>query len=170
MAKRISLRQFQQNLSQRLSVAMAGESQRAWLGFRPGHEYWLDGMANAGELVPLQPLTPVPLAKPWFRGIANIRGTLYNVLDFAAFQGGEATPTNSESRLLLPNARVAVGVALLVNKALGLRGIDTLEQQPDSNDPRAWVDGEYNDNEGHVWKTLVFEALLSNPEFLDVAL
>lgn len=170
MAKRISLREFQQNLSQRLSVAMAGESHRALLGFLSGREYWLTDLADSGEIVPLPPLTPVPLVKPWFRGIANIRGSLYNVVDFAAFQGGEATPVNADARLLLPNARIAVGSALLVNKALGLRALDSLEARPDSGDARPWVVGEFGDSQGNVWKMLAFEALLSSPDFLDVAL
>ena len=32
---------------------------------------------------------PVPLTHSWFRGVANVRGNLYSVVDFSAFQGGE---------------------------------------------------------------------------------
>lgn len=169
VAKRISLRDFQRQLSDRLSVAMAGESERALLGFQSGQEYWLTDLADSGEIIPLPPLAPVPLVKPWFRGIANIRGTLYNVIDFSAFQGGEATTVNADTRLLIPNARLEVGSALMVARALGLRAADGLEARPSVSDPRPWVSGEFDDNQGHAWKLLAFEALLTSSQFLDVA-
>ena len=33
----------------------------------------------------------VPLTKDWFLGVANVRGVLYGVSDFAAFGGIAAT-------------------------------------------------------------------------------
>lgn len=48
--------------------------------------YRLVNLADSGEVVPLLPLTDVPLTKPWFVGMANIRGSLYSVTDFSAFQ------------------------------------------------------------------------------------
>ena len=38
-------------------------------------------------MIPVPPITPVPLTRPWFRGVANVRGNLYSVVDFAAFVG-----------------------------------------------------------------------------------
>ena len=35
----------------------------------------------------MPPIANVPLTQPWFRGLANIRGNLYSVIDFAGFLG-----------------------------------------------------------------------------------
>ena len=32
-------------------------------------------------------IATVPLTQPWFLGVANIRGNLYSVVDFAGFVG-----------------------------------------------------------------------------------
>lgn len=169
MARRISLREFQQGLVERLASARSGQAARALLGVRAGNENWLLELTDSGEIVPVATLTPVPLAKPWFRGIANIRGTLHNAIDFSAFQGGEPTPLDSEARLLLPHARHGMGAALLISRALGLRAREALESRPQRSDPRPWVGEEYVDSAGQAWKKLVFPALLAHADFLDAA-
>ena len=94
--KKLSLREFQESLVQRLTSARAGQTSRALLGVLAGRDYWLLDLSDSGEIVPLPPLTSVPLTQTWFCGIANIRGTLYSVVDFSAFQGARLrrrTPT-----------------------------------------------------------------------------
>lgn len=79
----------------------SGQSAAGLLGMQSGSDYWLLNLADSGEVIPLSTLTGVPLTQPWFAGIANIRGNLYSVVDFSAFQGKEATPQNGNSRLLI---------------------------------------------------------------------
>jgi twitching motility protein PilI len=43
----------------------------------------------------------VPLTRPWFAGIANIRGNLHAVGDFSVFCGGPPIVQNANARLLL---------------------------------------------------------------------
>ena len=105
MAKRISLREFQESLVQRLTSARRGETARALLGVQSGNEHWLLELSDSGEVVPLPALTTVPLTRPWFAGIANVRGTLYSVVDFSAFRGGEPTRRNANARLLVTAPR-----------------------------------------------------------------
>jgi twitching motility protein PilI len=83
-------------------------------------------LTEAGEVVPVPPITPVPLAQPWFRGVANIRGKLYSVADFSAFLGGAAEVPSEQARLLLLGERFRMGCALLVNRSLGLRNPEQL--------------------------------------------
>lgn len=87
MAKRISLREFQESLVRRLAEAQAGD-RRALLGLQAGSENWLIDLTDSGEILPVPPLSPVPLTRPWFSGVANVRGTLFGVVDFSAFQQG----------------------------------------------------------------------------------
>lgn len=168
--KKISLREFQESLVQRLTSARAGQSSRALLGFQAGRDFWLLDLADSGEIVPLPPQTSVPLTKPWFCGMANIRGTLYGVVDFSAFQGGEATPQNADSRLLIVGSRFGINSALLVNRMLGLRNIEQMERRATESDPRPWVGEQYVDAQGNAWKRLNLRNLLGQPDFLEIGL
>ncbi len=168
--KKISLREFQESLGQRLISARAGQGTRALLGVQAGRDYWLLNLADSGEIVPLPPLTGVPLTRPWFCGMANIRGTLYSVVDFSAFQGGEPTPQNADSRLLIVGGRFGINSALLVNRTLGLRNIEQMTPRTAETDPRPWVGEQYADPQGGVWKRLKLRNLLGLPDFLEIGL
>jgi twitching motility protein PilI len=168
MAKRISLREFQQALVERLTSAQRGEAPRAMLGVLAGRDHWLLELPDTGEIVPLPQLTPVPLTKPWFRGLANIRGTLFTVADFAAYQGLDATPLGADARLVLANSRFGLSSALLVNRTLGLRNLDQLEVRSEQPDPRPWVGEIYGDNQGQIWKKLLIRELFTDPGFMEI--
>jgi twitching motility protein PilI len=168
--KKLSLREFQESLVQRLTSARAGQTSRALLGVQAGRDYWLLDLADSGEIVPLPPLTGVPLTKRWFCGMANIRGTLYSVVDFSAFQGGEITPQNADSRLLIVGGRFGINSALLVNRTLGLRNIELMGPHAAEPDPRPWVGEQYADSQGNVWKRLNLKNLLGQPDFLEIGL
>jgi twitching motility protein PilI len=168
MARKISLREFQENLVKRLTSAQRGETANALLGVLAGREHWLLELADSGEIVPLPHLTSVPLTRSWFCGVANIRGTLYAVVDFSAFQGGEATPQNSESRLLIVNSRHGINSALLVNRTLGLRNMEQLRPCETAQDTRPWVGQEFEDAQGRRWKKLDLRHLINQPEFLEI--
>ena len=185
MAKRISLREFQQGLSERLVSARRGEGAQALLGIEsgsddlPGGSHWLIDLADSGEVTPLPPLTPAPLTKPWFAGIANIRGVLYGVVDFSAWRGGPATPVNAQARLLLVGARHGVNSALLIRRALGLRPQREMHATGDGtahagaqgvDGPTPWLGGRFKDPQDQIWTQLRIPALLSDPGYLDIAL
>ena len=177
MAKRISLREFQQNLSMRLGSAQRGENSRALLGVASGvgdDSHWLFDLADSGEVAPLTTLTPAPLTKHWFAGLVNIRGALYSVVDFSALRGGEATPLNAEARLLLIGTRHGINSALLVNRTLGLLAPDTLtliegDVGKTKTANAAWRGKRYVDGTGGQWTRLRIPTLLADPAFLDVA-
>jgi twitching motility protein PilI len=180
MAKRISLREFQQSLSERLLSARRGEGGQTLLGMEsgaedlPGGSRWLIDLADAGEVVPLPPLTPAPLTKSWFAGIANIRGVLYGVVDFSAWRGGAPTPRNAQSRLVLVGARHGVNTALLVRRALGLHPQKQLhgtgEAIVGAGETAPWLGGRFKDPQDQNWTQLRIPALLSEPSYLDIAL
>ncbi|HMV04524.1 MAG TPA: chemotaxis protein CheW [Accumulibacter sp.] len=167
MAKKISLHEFQSYLAARLAGSTA-EKSAGLLGVQAGSDYWLLDLADSGEIVPLTPLTAVPLTKPWFAGIANIRGSLYSVIDLSAFLGNEATPKNATSRLLLIGTRYGTNAALLVTRMVGLRYVEALTPQaPDGRVP-AWAREAYTDNEGRHWKKIKVRELLSDGAFMDI--
>src|SRR5262245_39798768 len=119
MAKRVSLREFQESLSVRLQSAKRGETTPPMLGIRSGGRHWLLELPDSGEVVPLVSLTTVPLTQPWFAGMVNIRGALHAVVDFAMFTGGAPTPRHDRTRLLLVGTRHGINSALLVENTIG---------------------------------------------------
>ncbi len=167
MATKGSLREFQAHLAARLA-GVVGRSAAGLLGVQSGTEYWLVNLVDSGEVVPLPPLTGVPLTKPWFVGIANIRGNLYSVSDFSAFQSKESTPQNAASRLLLIGARYGNNAALLVNRMLGLRNMDDWTLAAPDADAPAWAAQAFTDKEGRRWRLLDVKALLADEAFMDI--
>ncbi len=169
MARRISLREFQQELVRRLNEAAAADAPSARLGVQVGAELWLVRLEEAGEIIPVPPVAHVPLTQPWFRGLANIRGNLFSVIDLAAFQGREATPQTPDSRLLLVADRYNMSAALLVNRMLGLRNLQQFENHAGRAE-RAWERAHFVDKDGQVWRELGMNELVYNEEFLQAGL
>jgi len=165
---RVSLRDYQLALSERLQSASADARLPSRLGVQVGGAGWLVELQDAGEVIPVRPISPVPLARPWFKGVTNVRGNLYSVTDFAAFLGGESLRLTSEARLLLLNERFRSGAALLVARSLGLRAMDGLVAQP-ASDSAPWVRTQYRDGDGRTWKELDVAALLQSDAFLEAS-
>jgi twitching motility protein PilI len=169
MTRRISLREFQEHLTRRLSGAAQGERAASLLGVQAGKDFWLLDLAEAGEIVPLPPLTSVPLCKTAFAGLANIRGSLYAVTDFQAFLGGEPTPPGSSgARLLLVGTRLGNNAALLVPRLLGLKNPADFTVVPPPAGAPAWDVARLRDRDGRLWRQLDLQALLADPQFMNI--
>lgn len=169
MARRISLREFQEHLSRRLTGAAQGEGASSLLGVQAGKSLWLLDLSDSGEIVPLPPLTPVPLTNSSFTGLANIRGNLYAVTDFPAFLGEDPTPLHSPgARLLLVGARHGSNVTLLVSRLLGLKNPDNFKPAPRPDQAPAWNAATLIDQDGREWHRLDLKALLSDPRFMNI--
>ena len=167
MASQISLREFQQSLAQRLREAQAEAEPTSRLGVQTGSRYWLLKLDEAGEMLPLPEISSVPLAKPWYLGLANIRGVLASVVDFGAFMGGEATARTPDCRLMLIAERFHSFSGLLISRMLGLKNIQALGLLQATGD-KPWVGASYSDEEGHVWQELNLGELTSSNDFLQV--
>jgi len=172
VAARTSLRDYQRELAARLQSAASGRAATK-LGMQVGAESWLVDLADAGEVIPVPPIAPVPLTRPWFRGVANIRGKLYSVVDFPAFLGGAAVALGEQARLLLLSERYRMSGALLVDRLAGLRGSDQLRSQADGAGeaaarpafaPTRWLDAA-----GRSWQAIDLGALARDVRFLSIA-
>ena len=169
MAARISLRDYQRELAERLRGAQAGAMSASKLGLQVGQEAWLVDLVDAAELIPVPPITAVPLTRPWFRGVVNVRGNLYNVVDLPAFLGGAPVVLGEQARMLVLAERFLMRSALLVDRSLGLRNPAQLTPQAQQGDAPQWVKGGFVDQEGRAWKELDVFQLVQQQEFLAVA-
>lgn len=166
MAAKTSLRDYQRELAERLRSAGVGRASSK-LGLQVGDEAWLVDLSDAGEVLPVPAITPLPLTRPWFRGVANIRGNLCSVVDFAAFLGRAPVASGEQARLLLVGERFRLGAALLVDRSLGLRNPAQLE--PLDGEPGPWARAHYADPDGRQWKELDLPQLVQHPDFLAVS-
>ena len=167
MAEKLSLRDYQRDLAERLRAA-EGSRVSSRLALQVGEEGWLVDLADASEVIPVPAVTPVPLTRGWFKGVANIRGNLYSVVDFPAFLGGVGATLSEQARLLLIGERFRMGAALLVDRSLGLRNPSQLKAIEGSGARPPWLKGEYADEEGRRWKELDVAQLVQQQEFLSV--
>src|SRR5690349_21723752 len=116
-AAKLDLRTFQQELASRLATKTAAQVESSRLGLWCGGDRWLIRLADAGEVVTMPEIVPVPLTKPWYVGVANIRGDLYSVIDFARFLGRENPPGPTQTRLVLFGPRAGdINAGLVVTR------------------------------------------------------
>lgn len=172
MARKISLREFQESVVAKLqSLVNSAQTQSSLrLGVLAGAQHWLVNLAEVSEVVPLPALCPVPLAHPWFAGVANVRGNLYGIVDFSAFSGDTPYAAGTETRLLLAHPRFAVNTGLVVSRLLGLRNPEQMQPRKPEENVRPWVAAEYMDEEGRSWKELDVATLLKDQGFLQAGL
>lgn len=163
MSKRLNLREFQQGLLDRLQATDSSEARVSTLGVQIAGRNWLVEMGDIAEVLPLPRLTVVPFTKPWFRGVANVRGNLYGVIDMAAYEHSGVVSGDVNNRVLLVAGRHALNAALLVDGVLGLRDARTWRQS-EGIDKQT----EYHDEHGTSWRKLDVQGLVEQAEFLQI--
>lgn len=162
MSRRFNLREFQQNLSERLQASNLQAEQATALGIQIGHDAWLVEMQDISEVLPVPPLAPVPLTQSWYCGLSNVRGNLYSIVDLAMFLGTEEDFRDAANRILLVAPQYESSVGLLVTRVLGLRHTESWKQVDMDGDTR------YLDEQGSNWRKLDIAGLVTKPEFLAI--
>ena len=174
MARRakLDLRTFQQELAARLSTKTAAQVESSRLGLACGGERWLVRLSDAGEVTTLPLVVPVPLTRPWYLGISNIRGNLYSIIDFSAFLGHDIEPTTpgaAPARLVLFGPRVGeLRAGLVVHRVLGLRNLAELVRGDAASDAPTWYGARWTDSDGGTWQEIDLALLAQDPGFLQV--
>ena len=168
MARRTGLREFQLSVAERIRTAASRAALSSKLGFQVGNENWFVALHQVNEVIPVPPTVQVPLTQPWFRGVSNVRGNLYSVIDFSAFRGQEATPGGVERRVILISDRLVGGAGLLVSRMLGLRSPEQFTAAPRPADAAPWVAAVYTDAGATRWFELDLPALVREQRFLEV--
>ena len=132
MAKTSNLREFQEAILLRLKEATAkgGAVSTSRLGVIVGSKRVLINLHEVSEVLPLPPMQHVPLTLPWFLGVANVRGNLYNITDLAQFMGLPPTPKSINNRIVLINSDVTTQVAVVIDSLVGLRSVEAMKRKP----------------------------------------
>lgn len=173
-AAKLDLRAFQQELAARLAAKTTQQVEQSRLGLSCAGKQWLIRLADAGEVVAVPTMATVPLTRPWYLGIANIRGNLYSVIDFAGFLGHPiepATPGVAQARMILFGPRVGeLRAGLVVTRVMGLSNLAELTRSDAASDAPAWYGARWTDKAGGVWQEIDLALLAQDPAFLQVGL
>jgi twitching motility protein PilI len=175
MANREALRDLQARLANRLQAARVEGAAVAWLAVRAGGHRYLLPLGQSGEIFPLANLQPVPYTSDWFRGVLNIRGGLYGVVDLAGFviaSGGsartETAPT--ESSVVTLNPHLEVNCALQIDSLAGLRGADAFtSSMPAPSGSPEYFGNCFVDTGGATWQEINLRTLSQTPLFLSIS-
>ena len=168
MARRTSLREFQLSVAEKLRTAATRAALSSRLGFQVGADNWFVALHQVSEVIPVPNAVPVPLTSPWFRGVANVRGNLYSVVDFSAFQGNDPIGVGMERRVILISDRLVGGAGLMVSRMLGLRNPEQFTPLERPADAPPWVGGVYAAAGGARWLELDLPQLVRQTKFLEV--
>ncbi len=178
MAKRQSLRDLQERLAQRLSVAKTEAVTAAWLAVESNGNRYLFPLVQSGEIFPWSAVQRVPYTKPWYLGVASLRGGLHGVVDLAMLveAGAPSTMTTqseritSESRLVSLHTALGVNAVIWIDRLLGLRNATMFSGfGPRPDGAPAYFNRSLMDLQGLLWQELDLQVLVGEPEFLAIA-
>ena len=139
------------------------------IGFRIGAERFVTSRAEVREVLPLpEHITRVPGAKPWLRGIANLRGQLLTVVDLKSFLGAGSAGSERSARVLVVSSR-DVPTGLIVDEVVGFRrfGPDDYRDEAPAGVIRCehYLEGCYRRGT-EVWPRFSLMKLLEDEHFL----
>jgi twitching motility protein PilI len=172
--RRTRLREFQAQLVERMQAVRSGVDTRInQLGVMIGPSRWLLNLQEAGEIVPVGAISPVPLTQDWFLGLTNVRGNLVSVIDFARYQGYGPTTLDKDCRIVVFGSTLSFNSSLVVSRVMGLRNVAEMELRQDiqhDNKNRIGINRSYVDSDSHVWTELNLSMVVQDPRFLHVGL
>lgn len=144
-----------------------------WRGiaFRIGQTQLTASMEQVSEVLTDPLVSRVPGAKPWVRGLANVRGRLVTIVDLPLFLNLERASTSRGMRALFVESG-DISVGLLVDQVYGARQFVNDERHEDSGDIadalRPYVTGRMTSTT-ESWAVLDIGRILADPTFLSAA-
>jgi len=173
MANKQALRELQSRLAERLRASQDRSQAANWLAVEAGGRGFLFPLAEAGEIYTgSAALMSVPHTSRWFMGVANLRGHLHGVVDWAGFLGlrrSVEAVARDQVCLVAFNTSLDINCALMVDRLAGLRGREQL--QPDTGDvPHApsFLSGVWRDAQGRSWHEVGLATLSGHEAFLRI--
>jgi twitching motility protein PilI len=174
MSNKTALRELQQRLAERMQAARETTLIANWLAVECAGVGLLFSLKQASEIFAPVPIKPVPYAKPWLAGVANLRGGLFTVVDLAVYLGlRDVALTRGaapQARLVSLNSELNLNCALLVDRLAGLRSDEQLPlvaEQPAGTRPR-FAGALRRDEAGRQWQVINLEALSRQENFLHI--
>jgi twitching motility protein PilI len=147
---------------------------REWVGvaLRMAGDMYLVAREETREVLGVPTgTTRVPGAKPWIKGLANVRGQLLPVIDLRQFLGSGITPITRNTRVVVVNHR-EIPAGLLVDEVLGFRRFAENEFTGDAPPTVArcerYLAGAFRRGQ-EQWPVLSLRQVLESPAFAEAA-
>lgn len=173
MANREAIRELQARLASRLQSARNAGLAVSWLAVRCAGEHYLLPLGQSGEIFPIGTIQPVPYVRAWFRGVVNLRGGLFGVIDLAGFLAGDESlplrPLPQDPVVVTFSGALDVNSAVLVDALAGLRSPESFSavQPPPAGAPPC-LGNRFTDSTGQHWQEINLQALSQMPRFLTI--
>lgn len=175
MANRQALKELQTRLAERLQLAKTQGISPSWLAVEAANKKYLFPLDQSGEIFPWAGIQPVSYTRPWFLGVASLRGGLYGVVDLAGFIDGPLSGvrnelSRAESRLVSLNSALEVNCVLLIDKLAGLRKQeDFIDFSAPMVNAGVFFGNQYIDRNGANWQEINLQLLAQQVDFLTIA-
>ena len=173
MAQREALRELQARLAERMQAARGEQRARGWLAVEAAGCGFLFPLEQAGEIFSLADLRPLAHTRPWFCGVANLRGGLHGVVDLATFLGlRDRVPAEAgrdAARLVALNPSLGTLCALRIDRLAGLRNADQLAAEAVPAGRPSFANAAWRDAQGRIWQEIDLAELAAQEQFLSIA-
>ena len=130
---------------------------------------YLITLSEVNEVLVVPKCTKLPRVKNWVVGVANVRGRLLPVIDFAEFLGRKLTgPARGRRVLVFEVASNYLG--LIVDQVHGIRALPLDSYQPASEKGPlgSFIDGKFVDG-AHSIELFRPQRLIENDQFMRVS-
>lgn len=148
------------------------EVKRLWtgVGFLLNNQRYVVPLNEVAEILHIPEVKKVPGVKQWFRGIANVRGTLLPVVDLSHFLHSTPIKQSKRARVLVIN-HDGVYSGVIVEEVLGLNHFEheqrVKELEVDKN-VQPYVKGGFSRNSEN-WTVFSLYELAKDTMFIQVA-
>ena len=146
-----------------------------WLGvaFMLGGEQLVAPLGDIAEVLSIPDITPVPLAKPWLTGVANVRGRLLPITNLVSYLGLTPTQGRRINQKLLVIDQPKIFSGLQVDEVLGIQTFNQRQYEPiglPAESPLAnYTHGRFRQNK-QTWYIFMPSFLTQDPRYLEAAL
>src|ERR1700752_3854761 len=116
-SRRTRLRQYQAQLLERMQAARTATGASVnQLGVQIGSERFLLDLTQAGEILHMAPVAPVPLTQSWYLGLSNLRGNLVGIIDLARYLDIGEAASGPDARMVTFAPGLGFNCALMVSR------------------------------------------------------
>lgn len=169
----IKLLELAERSRQHENMLQAGQQVEFWsgVGFKLHGTYFVAPMGEVSEVLSVPRYTHVPGAKPWIKGIANVRGRLLPIMDLLMFLN-QTSALHDHVRRLMVIDHGDIFTGLVVDEIFGIQRFTEKEYssevaQMDRNF-LPYVQGCFRRDE-QQWAIFSLSRLVEAPQFLQAA-
>ena len=126
-------------------------------------------LSDISEVLEVPKCTKLPRVKPWVLGVANVRGRLLPVIDFAKFLGRQHSGVSSAHRVLVFDI-AGTYLGIIADQVLGIKALPVDSYQPASETGPlgSFIDGRFVVQE-QTFELFRPQRLMEDHDFMSVS-